>query len=97
MIDIALVSEIPGEHYRYYVRSDPRKSAYMVDLLENNCLGKCGCQNWEYKIQPNQEQGEHIPYGVPRSTDCKHLDAARRHMNKHVMIPMLRQIKDGQG
>ena len=85
----AFVEEVPGEPFRFYVRSEPRGQRYLVDLTENKGWGCCGCKAFAFKHGDNQKTGNYVPHGFTGATDCKHIALARHHFTKHVAIPMM--------
>jgi hypothetical protein len=62
----------PYDHpLRFLVVSDTQPDvSHLVDLGEFEGKGKCSCQHFEFRIQPD------IEVGLPHKR-CKHIDAAR--------------------
>lgn len=56
---------------RWSVASCSREMWHVVDLAENNGYGGCGCEDWEFRIQPALDRGNNP------GRRCKHLLAAR--------------------
>lgn len=75
---------------RYFVASQSKAGAYMVDLLAYNGHGQCACPQWAYRIGPAREKGE-----PPDVRWCKHIAAAREVMLDDVIQRMLAASKAG--
>jgi len=70
-----------GEIGRYHVTSDSDKTkVYLVDCLENpvgnKCAGRCGCRNWETRIQPRVGAAKALGVELGQAHLCKHLKMA---------------------
>ena len=71
---------------RYFVASQSKAGAYMVDLLAYDGHGQCSCPHWNYRLGPAREKGE-----KPDVRWCKHIAAARDVMLDDVIARMLAQ------
>jgi hypothetical protein len=70
-----------------FVRSDGSEvTEYMVDLLENYPIGWCGCQDYQYRRQCDQN-GDH------QSRRCKHIKTARAALGEKFVNEDLKQTK----
>jgi hypothetical protein len=61
------IIEIPGEVFRYLVRS--RSQAGVLHLVDLETR-ECGCAHWEFRIGPARARGEQV-------SDCYHIETAR--------------------
>lgn len=70
-----------GEIGRYRVTSEEDEAkTYLVDCLENpvgnRCAGRCGCRNWETRIQPRVGAAKALGMELTTAHLCKHLKLA---------------------
>lgn len=64
------VEEIPGEVFRFHVRSFRNPEVkYFVDLEEHDLIGECNCHHWVMRLGPKVKLGERVR--------CKHIKVAR--------------------
>lgn len=61
--------DAPG---RYWVESESGGPPYLVDLLAHDCVGECGCKDYEFRVRPAQ-----VKEPNNRFHRCKHISAAR--------------------
>lgn len=72
---MALLEVLPieGEWFRYHVASASKAGTYyLVDLEENDFVGRCNCPDFTCRHQVRINSGER-----GRSVWCKHIEAAR--------------------
>lgn len=75
---------------RYFVASQSKAGAYMVDLMAYGGHGQCACAHWTFRLGPAREKGEQ-----PDVRWCKHIAAAREVMLDDVIQRMLTQARAG--
>lgn len=63
------------EALRFHVESRGKKTAevYLVDLQEFDGNGQCGCENFQFRLNPKLDRGDLIS----ADTRCHHIKAAR--------------------
>jgi hypothetical protein len=96
-----IVQEVPGERFRYWVRSRSRpEERHLVDLLANGGNGECACEHFTMTCKPNWRHLAHalgedfrsIPFGT-NATICWHIVEAR----SHAFWDILRSLSSMEG
>lgn len=72
------VTPINGEPTRFFVASDSRAEPHLVDLSEFDLTGACGCEQFQFRLQPKLESGERDRSGGDKHR-CKHIIKARQY------------------
>ena len=52
-----IIHIILGEPLRFHVQSKPGSPQYLVDLEDYGFNGACGCQHFEFRLQPELTRG----------------------------------------
>ncbi len=85
-----VVTPLDGELVRFHVGSRSRAGAfYLVDLEENNWLGKCSCINFEMVGQPKYNRG----YPPSDSLRCSHIKRARCYVLDEVLPKLVKALR----
>lgn len=55
-----IVQPIPGEPFRFHVRSESRGFDLLVDVEENNWSGWCGCEDYAFRKASGKGTCKHL-------------------------------------
>jgi predicted nucleic acid-binding Zn finger protein len=82
-----------GDHpLRFLVTSEKRADVkHLVDLGENYPFGKCSCEQFTFRVQPEIDKG----HTVNVAFRCKHILAAREKLTDDVVARL--KTNDGGG
>ncbi len=76
MITVPGIEPVHGEPTRYFVQSSrPGTDPYLVDLAEYDGSGACGCQHFQFRLEPKLKAGER-DWTAERTLQCAHIRAA---------------------
>ena len=97
------VSDIHGEHLRYYVHSETHgDETHVVDLTENQGNGQCSCRDFETRCGPAYHRNgkNMVHYNRddkgklnPDRTQCKHIHAVRDYLLDSILPGMVLEVE----
>jgi len=81
-----------GERMRFRITSEENpKWEYTVDLLENGGIGTCTCKWFQTHVWPAIRDGKLTLADTFPRHPCKHLQAARDHVNAQLYAEMAKR------
>ena len=94
-----IVTPIEGETFRFHVQSLTRPDIkHLVDFEGYNGIGRCSCENFQYRLAPELDRFSRSKMPDPASDEadeyrCAHLKRAWHQVSRKIIVNIMKANK----